>query len=187
MNAHQSTMRLYSRRGKRLYLNESERTKLKAVIANKEPAQRALALCLLYTGCRISEAIALETGDIQYEEGTIAITSLKKRSKDHVREVPIPQVFVDELEALGANRLFWPVCRTTAWRWIKAMMQEAGIEGDHATAKGLRHSFGVSAALNNVPITLTQKWMGHTDIKTTAIYSQIVGKEERAVAERMWV
>jgi site-specific recombinase XerD len=33
---------------------------------------------------------------------------------------------------------------------------------------------------------MVQKWLGHSDIRTTVIYSNAVGKEERNVAQRLW-
>ena len=65
-------------------------------------------------------------------------------------------------------------------------MEIAGIEGDHASPKGLRHGFAVQAIQANVPLTLVQRWLGHADIKTTAIYTSAMGAEERSLASRMW-
>ncbi len=55
-----------------------------------------------------------------------------------------------------------------------------------ASPKGLRHGFGVHAVLSGVPLTMIQKWLGHANIATTAIYLDVLGPEERAIAERMW-
>jgi integrase len=33
---------------------------------------------------------------------------------------------------------------------------------------------------------MLQKWMGHASIKTTAIYANAVGEEEKALAQMMW-
>jgi integrase/recombinase XerD len=33
---------------------------------------------------------------------------------------------------------------------------------------------------------LVSKWLGHSSIKTTAIYTEVVGAEERAFAENLW-
>jgi hypothetical protein len=41
-------------------------------------------------------------------------------------------------------------------------------------------------AEKNVPMTTTQKWLGHAKLETTAIYQQAVGREEQAFAERLW-
>ena len=189
-NPNQHSMRLYSKQANRLYLNEQERIQFKAV-SEKQPANtKYLCLILLYTGCRLSEALNLRLCDIQLDEGCIAINSLKKRDKQHVRQVPIPQSLLQGIhthfEEKHSELKLFAMCRTTAWAKIKAVMQNEGIDGTHATPKGLRHSFGVHCAFSNVAMSLCQKWMGHADIKTTAIYYQIVGKEELEMAKRMW-
>ena len=65
-------------------------------------------------------------------------------------------------------------------------MAEAGISGTPAMPKGLRHGFGVNAFETSVPLHLVQRWLGHASLKTTAIYGDVMGPEERAFAERMW-
>jgi integrase/recombinase XerD len=37
-----------------------------------------------------------------------------------------------------------------------------------------------------VPLNIIQKWLGHADIATTAIFTNVLGPEERAIAARMW-
>jgi site-specific recombinase XerD len=65
-------------------------------------------------------------------------------------------------------------------------MIEAGITNLPASPKGLRHAFGVHAVFSGIPLDLIQKWLGHEDIETTAIYTNVLGAEERQVAARMW-
>ena len=52
--------------------------------------------------------------------------------------------------------------------------------------KGLRHGFAVEALQSGVPINVVSKWLGHARIETTAIYTEVTGKEERFFAEKMW-
>ena len=66
------------------------------------------------------------------------------------------------------------------------MMMKAGIFGAPAMPKGLRHGFGVCAFQANVPPHLVQRWLGHASLKTTAIYADVMGPDERAFAARMW-
>lgn len=188
--SHSKQISLYSPRATRLYLNRAERRAFETKANSQTRDIKCLALILYYTGCRISEALALRLCDLQIEDGCIAIKSLKKRNRSHVRQVPVPPEFLDELlrhySSLPIEQRLIPVARSTAWVYIKGVMNEAGIQGDQACPKGLRHSFGVHCAFSNVAMPLCQKWMGHADIKTTAIYYQIVGKEEREMASRLW-
>ena len=60
------------------------------------------------------------------------------------------------------------------------------VEGPMARPHGLRHGFGVQALMKDVPLPLLQRWMGHADLETTAIYLQVIGNEEKSFAGRMW-
>lgn len=185
---------LYSATGLRKYLTPDERERfLAASFAASRPDVRTLCLTLVYTGCRISEALALTPASVQAAEGIIAIRSLKKRGLMVVREVPVPPLLVVELERVhglaslhGLHRL-WPLSRGRAWQLVKEVMQQAGIAiGPHASPKGLRHGFGLHAIRCGVPLNLVQRWLGHASMTTTAIYLQAVGSEEREIASRMW-
>ncbi len=65
-------------------------------------------------------------------------------------------------------------------------MSRAQITGPMACPKGLRHGFGISAAVRSVPPNLIQRWMGHASLATTSIYLDAVGTDERQFASRMW-
>jgi integrase len=86
---------------------------------------------------------------------------------------------------LASVRL-WRWSRTTAWRHVKAIMAAAGITGTQAMPKGLRHGFGVNAFQSNVPPHLVQRWLGHASLRTTGIYADVIGPDERGFAARMW-
>ncbi len=66
----------------------------------------------------------------------------------------------------------------------------AGRRRDRGSAghspKGLRHALGVAAVGQGIPLNMVQRWLGHAQLTTTAIYSEAVGEEERAIAARMW-
>jgi site-specific recombinase XerD len=80
----------------------------------------------------------------------------------------------------------WGWSRSKGWMVIKRAMGAAGIVGNHATPKGLRHSFAVHALRMKVPLNLIQRWLGHARIETTSIYTNVIGEEERRIAFRMW-
>jgi integrase len=81
----------------------------------------------------------------------------------------------------------WDFGRTTAWKHVITVMKAAGVKGPQATPKGLRHGFGVAAIQAGIPLNLLQRWLGHAQLTTTAIYANAVGPEERNIAARMWV
>jgi site-specific recombinase XerD len=65
-------------------------------------------------------------------------------------------------------------------------MTAAGIPKGVSKPKALRHGFGVAGTQSGVPLNIIQRWMGHARLDTTAIYTNAVGDEERALAKRMW-
>lgn len=81
----------------------------------------------------------------------------------------------------------WDLSRVRIWQIVKRVMIEAGIpDAPHRSPKGLRHGFGINATVNAVPLQMVQKWMGHAQLSTTAIYADAVGREEQDIAARMW-
>lgn len=188
---------LYAYDGQRKYLTEVERRRFLNAAHAAEGKVRTLCLTLAYTGCRISEALNLTANDVQPQSALIAVRCLKKRGKLVVREVPVPPVLLNELEAVHHLQQLhaapsdlpaplWPWRRTRAWRLVKDVMEAAGIHQLSASPKGLRHAFGVHAVRSGVPLNLVQKWLGHEDIATTAIYTNVLGPEEQEIAARMW-
>jgi integrase/recombinase XerD len=86
----------------------------------------------------------------------------------------------------GRGVRLWPWSRMTGWRGVHAVMQAAELDGVAASPKGLRHGFGVAAVIAGIPLNLVQKWLGHAQLSTTAVYANAVGAEERDIARRMW-
>jgi len=155
-------------------------------------------LTLAWSGARISEVLAISPVAIDVESGVIAIETLKRRRRGIVRQVPLPLDLLTTLDRLFglaaarrdpelANGRIWRFSRTTAWRRVKSVMASAGVTGTPAMPKGLRHGFGVKAFQSNVPPHLVQRWLGHASLRTTAIYGDVIGPEERAFAKRMWI
>jgi site-specific recombinase XerD len=44
----------------------------------------------------------------------------------------------------------------------------------------------VAAVSAGIPLNLVQKWLGHAQLSTTAIYADAAGAEEKDIAQRMW-
>jgi len=182
---------VYNREGQRKYLTRSETLDFLRSAHAREPAVRAFCWILAATGCRISEALALTARNIDFKTGTLIIRSLKKRGKRLFRSIPLPKDLLLQLRKWLDSGVFtterlWPWSRMTGYRRICEVMDAAGIRGDYASPKGLRHAFGVHAVQSGIPLNLVQRWLGHADLKTTAIYANAMGPEEREIASRMW-
>ena len=193
-------MSLYDPQGNRLYLTADERAAFMAAASKAERPVRTLCSVLHFTGCRISEALAVTPHRVDLSGRAVVFETLKKRRTGIFRAVPVPASLLDTLDMVHGLRelqkrrvgadgeaTLWTWHRSHAWRLVKAVMREAGIpEGPHATPKGLRHGYGIAAVMTGVPLNMLSKWMGHATIEVTAIYANALGAEERSIAERMW-
>lgn len=190
---------LFTSDGQRKYLTSDERTTfITAAREHERGAVRTFGLVLAYTGCRITEGLELTPRRIDLVAKTIIFRTLKQRDSTRYRAVPVPDALLDTVELVHGirkalrgrrgqgDRPLWTWGRTQAWKHITELMSSAGIAGPHATPKGLRHGFGVQAATKTRNPRLIQKWLGHRDLNTTAIYMDAVGDEERAAAAATW-
>lgn len=192
MHSSPTGMRLYDPTGHRLYLTSSEREAFRKAAAQAPREVRTYCHTLLYTGCRPSEALALTADRVDFQAQALTFESKKKRRPGIYRAVPVPAAFLDALDLVHGIR-----DRTTRhglWRWslktaytrVIDVMARAGISGPQASPKGLRHGFGVACIEKGIPLNLVQRWLGHAQLATTAIYADAVGEEERGIAARLW-
>jgi len=141
---------------------------------------------LLYaTGIRVSELVALNIGDVNLDMGYVRCVG--KGAKERI--VPVGQVAVARLREY--LRLGWPrLCRSRAeqalflnhhgrrltrqgfWKIVKKYARQAGIDED-ITPHTLRHSFATHLLENGADLRSVQEMLGHADISTTQIYTQI--------------
>jgi integrase len=184
--------------GSRKYLTQAERTAFLTAAAQLPHDVRSFCHVLTYTGCRLAEALALSADRVDLRASRLTFETLKKRKRGVYRTVPVPPDVVTMLDFVhnirwaqgrrdrGRSLRLWSWSPVTAWRHVKAVMQAAGIRGAQASPKGLRHGFGVAAVQARIPLNLVQRWLGHAQLSTTAIYAEVIGPEEQEIAARMW-
>ncbi len=190
---------LLTNEGKRKYLTPDERAAfLKAAAEHPRREVRSFCEILAFTGCRISEALALTPSAVDLSAKTITFKTLKQRGRLTFRSVPVPDELINTLDLAhgirkasrrkgrGVEQPIWNWSRVYGFRQVKAVLDQASIEGPHASPKGLRHAFGILAAAKTRNPRLVQKWLGHRSLETTTIYMDAVGAEEREAASAMW-
>ncbi|RYY05540.1 MAG: site-specific integrase [Alphaproteobacteria bacterium] len=189
---------LHTVEGLRKYVTAAEREAFLREADRADRAVRTLCMTLTYAGCRLSEALALTVDRVDLAAGVLTFESLKKRRDGVYRSVPVPPTLLEALDMVhgirerqtgkGRGRAvqLWPWSRMTGWRAVHDVMVTTRLEGPHASPKGLRHGFGVAAVSAGIPLNMVQKWLGHAQLTTTAIYAEAVGAEEKDIASRMW-
>lgn len=153
---------------------------------------RAMLELLYATGIRVSELISLDIGDLSLAAGIITC-----HGRDHDRAIPLysaaikalseytefvrPQMIATPAEtALFVNVNGERMSRQGFWKLIKSYQQKAGIEKT-ITPHTLRHSFAAHLLENGADLRSIQEMLGHADISSTQIYSQLVKKQLKDV------
>ena len=147
---------------------------------------------LLYaTGIRVSELISLDVEHVNLAAGFIRCYSKNKERiiplypgavraiSDYVRNVR-PQLAVEGEHALFVNMNGERMSRQGFWKIIKGYQEKAGIKTD-ITPHTLRHSFAAHLLANGADLRSIQEMLGHSDISSTQIYTQLVNQKLKDV------
>jgi len=185
---------LFDKGGVRKYLTARERFRLARAAFSQGGEIATFCLALVFTGARISELLALTRERVDIANCAIVLETLKRRKRGVYRVMPVPPKLIAMLQRVhnlididrDPKERMWRWGRTTAWKRVKAVMKKANIPEQLATPKSARHAFGVDAVQNSVALNVVQRWMGHARIESTAIYTDAIGAEERALAKRTW-
>ncbi len=152
---------------------------IRRLINSTSNEKHKIIIKLLYgCGLRVSEIINLKKQDINFKENLIHI-KLAKGKKD--RFIRIPFSISEELSAyikLLGGEILSPSNRggklttATIQAILKNCAKKAGIK-KRVYPHLLRHSFATHLLEQGTDLRLIQKLLGHSDIKTTQIYTQI--------------
>lgn len=153
---------------------------------------RAMLELLYATGIRVSELISLNINDVNTSAGVIRCVS-----KDRERFIPLYSTAIKALseyiefirpqmiampneQALFVNVSGERMSRQGFWKIIKSYQQKAHIEKT-ITPHTLRHSFAAHLLENGADLHSIQEMLGHADISSTQIYSQLINKQLKDV------
>jgi integrase/recombinase XerD len=185
-------------------LDEAEVDLLLGAVTGDSPlAQRDRALLeLLYgTGIRISEAVGLDLGDLDLEDGTLRVFG--KGSKERV--VPVGRSARMAMEAyLRDGRLALRSARTrgttrdgdavvlnarggrisrqSCWTIVRRAGERVGLDG-HLSPHVLRHSCATHMLDHGADLRVVQELLGHASISTTQVYTKVSPERLRAAYE----
>lgn len=172
-----------------LLLEQPQRVDLKGY------RDKAMLEVLYATGIRVSELIALDISDVNLSAGL-----LRCRGKNKERFIPLYPAAVKALSeyinfirdqmiatpdesALFVNVNGGRMSRQGFWKLIKAYQHKAGIEKE-ITPHTLRHSFAAHLLENGADLHSIQEMLGHSDISTTQLYSQVIKYQLKDVYQK---
>ena len=156
---------------------------------------KAMLELLYATGIRVSELISLDVDDVNLPAGFIRCEgsgrsrmipmypAAVKALQTYMHEIR-PNMVADPAEsALFVNLSGERMSRQGFWKIIKHYQQTAHIEKD-ITPHTLRHSFAAHLLENGADLRSIQEMLGHSDISSTQIYTQIVKQNLKSVYNR---
>ena len=150
----------------------------------KELRDRAMLELLYATGIRVTELISLKVEDLNlqmeyvvcndgHKERIIPFGNVARDALKRYMEQGRPRLIEDEkCPWLFTNCTGQDMSRQGFWKLIKSYGKKAGIQTE-ITPHTLRHSFAAHLVSNGADLKSVQEMLGHSDISTTQIYSQM--------------
>jgi integrase/recombinase XerC len=147
---------------------------------------RAILETMYSAGLRVSEAVGLNDGDLDWENGIARIRGKGKRE----RLAPIGSFAQDALRAwlkvrivsprepqgreapVFVNRFGRRLTTRSVGRMLEKHLKETGLD-DRTTPHTLRHSFATHLLDRGADIRSVQELLGHKSLTTTQIYTHV--------------
>ena len=152
----------------------------------KGQRDKAMLEVLYSTGIRVSELVSLNLDALNLNAACIKV---KKKSKErviplnnssvralkkYVSDVRPLMIKSEEETVLFINANGQKMTRQGFWKILKQYKSQAKIDKD-LTPHTIRHSFAVHMLQGGADLKFVQEVLGHTDIASTQIYTQMIG------------
>ena len=166
--------------------------------AVRKPHYRVCLSTLYACGLRVSEGRTLQIGDIDSARMTVHVRDAKGKK---ARYVPLPE------STLSMLRAYWTTHRHSTWLFptqpragqspaqvtepqprsslfyaCKGAAKECGILKP-VTLHTLRHSWATHLLEIGVSLRLIQAWLGHSSLRTTALYTHLTDSAQAPAVE----
>ena len=163
--------------------------------ASKGLRDKAMLEVMYATGVRVSELLDLDVEDVNLEIGSIKCSgSRRSRSiplypaalralRVYLQEIRGGMVSDPSERALFVNVSGVRMSRQGFWKILKHYQDTAHIDKE-ITPHTLRHSFAVHLLENGADLDSLQELMGHSDISSTQMYTQMVNRKLKSVYEK---
>jgi site-specific recombinase XerD len=145
----------------------------------------ALVSVLVFTGCRIGEAVRLTREDVDVRERCIRIRQLKKRG-EFQRVVPVPsglfwEIMERYLRRVATKHLFpsakgdMPMterqARNVVYKWSKRYLKRK------IRPHAIRHSYAIEVLRATKNLEAVRRLLGHEDYSTIKIYLNLTQQD----------
>ena len=153
---------------------------------------KAMLEVMYATGIRVTELIELNISDVNLDLGIIKCSGSKKTRAiplypaalraltNYLDNVRTAMLADPQEEALFVNVGGARMSRQGFWKILKHYQNTAHIEKE-ITPHTLRHSFAVHLLENGADIGSVQELMGHSDISSTQVYTNLINQKIKNV------
>lgn len=166
-----------------------------ACVDPKGYRDKAMLEVMYATGIRVSELIDLNIDDVNIDQGVIKCNTKKKNRiiplypaalnalRTYIRDIRDAMLSTPSEPALFVNISGVRMSRQGFWKILKHYQNAAGIEKE-ITPHTLRHSFAVHLLENGADIGSLQELMGHSDVSSTQMYTQLINQKLKSVYKK---
>jgi site-specific recombinase XerD len=170
-------------------ISDKERQRLFAVMAasRSRAARRDEVLfgLLLGSGIRIGSALALDVGDLDFEQCSLVLRTVKGGQQQRAY---VPREVMARLAAFVGDRSRGPVFRGLGERRLGARQAHRRLAGWCRSAgihraispHAFRHAFALGLYGKTGDVLVVQAALGHRSIASTAVYARASGERVRA-------
>lgn len=141
----------------------------------------------IHTGLRRAELLRLRWQDIDFQNNKILVvchaTSMTKDKEE--RYVPLHPDLKKVILQMSKKDIGNVFTRWTSPDTISRLFKKYADKAEirNKTLHKTRHTFGTHAVADGVDIRRLQRWMGHSDIKTTMIYVEDTEEDTEAIGK----
>lgn len=169
-----------------LVTKEEEATQL-AFFKEHYPLMEAMYVCLIDTGCRLSEIRHLKRREVYWDDNLIRIVDDKA---GRIRSVPMTKRVQAVLrEWLIEKDLEQPFVKNTKssyrhmWDMSRRILDKEGDKSFHIHC--LRHTCATRLLKSGVTVPLVARWLGHSNLETTMRYLRLLPDDLREACQKM--
>lgn len=156
----------------------------------KGQRDKAMLEVLYATGIRVTELISIRMLDVNINSGYIKVKKKNKERtiplgnvalkflKEYVENVRPLLIKTEEEETLFINANGQKMTRQGFWKILKQYKEQAKIDKE-LTPHTIRHSFAVHLLQNGAEVKMVQEILGHTDVASTLMYTQMADMKLR--------
>jgi site-specific recombinase XerD len=162
-----------------VFMEMDEIYKLLDVADAEMPREGKMIRFLIATGVRISELVGIRKRDIAWNLSPATITVRGKGGKP--RQVRIPDWYKEDLleycKGFKDEQKLFDYHTSTVQSDFRKLVKMAELN-KHVTPHKCRHTFATHMLRNGADIVAIQKFLGHSSLNTTQIYTHLVDAQQ---------